>query len=78
MINYIVRDTRNNHFKIKGNRGWKEKNWTPFKEKAALFRTKGAATISCYCYSINPDRCKLGAKIILPDWISIEEVTINL
>jgi len=71
----IVKDTRNNKYKQKARRGTE---WTENKSKAQLFRTKGAATISCYGYSINPDRRKIGAKIILPDWIEIQPIEVLL
>ena len=77
MTYYIVKDTRNNGYKIKS-KGFGSRVWTPAKEDAQLFRTKGAATISCYGYSINPERRKLKAKIILPDWIEIQPVEVNL
>lgn len=74
---YIVIDSRNNSYKIVS-KGFTSKLWTDNIQKAKLFRTKGAATISCYCYSINPNRGKLKAKIILPTWINIIEVFLKV
>ena len=77
MVYYIVKNIRNGGYKTK--RTWfSNMLWTEQKEKAQLFRTKGAATISCYGYSTNPNRRKIGAKIILPDWIEIQPIEVLL
>lgn len=72
---YIVIDIRNNNYKCPANRNYEA--WSDDIQKAKLFKTRGAATISCYSYSINPNRHKLKAKIILPSWINIIEITVN-
>lgn len=77
MICYIIKDKRCNKYKRKTHY-WCDEKWIEQKDKAQLFRTKGAATISCYSYSINLDSCKIGAKIILPDWVEIIPVEVNL
>lgn len=73
---YIVQDTRNKKYKIKS-RHFNANMWVDEKEKAQLFKTKGAIKNGMYCYSINPDSRKLGAKIILPDWVKIIPVTVQ-
>lgn len=74
---YIVEDIRNNTYKIKST-GFGSTQWTTDIEKAQMFANRGAAKKGLYSYNINPDRSKIGAKIILPEWAKIKPVTITL
>lgn len=74
---YIIKDSRNKKYKVKS-KGFTRTVWTENKTKAQLFRSIGAAKKGMYSYNINPERGKLGAKIILPDWVEIVPVTVNL
>lgn len=72
---YYVLDKRNGKSKMK-RRGFAPTKWTDDPSKRQLFRTTGAAIRGMYSYNINPERGKLGAKIVLPDWVEI--ISLNL
>ena len=74
---FIVKDKRNGKYKVKSI-GFSSNMWTDDIEKAMLFRSTGAVKKGMYCYNINPDRRELGAKIVLPDWVEVIPVKINL
>ena len=74
---FIVKDKRTGKYKIKST-GFSSNMWTDDIKKAMLFKTTGAVKRGMYCYNTNPDRRKIGAKIILPDWVEIIPVKINL
>ena len=74
---YVVRDKRNGAFKIK-TRGFRPMIWDRDVREAQIFKTKGAAKISMYSCSINPDRGTIRAKIMLPDWVEITAIELGL
>ena len=77
LIRYVVRDKRNGKYKIKST-GFASTVWTANRRQAQQFKNKAAAKKGMYSYNINPDRAKLGAKIILPDWVEIIPVEMTL
>jgi len=74
---FIVKDTRNGKYRVKSI-GFSSSKWTDDMNKAFLFKTAAAAKKGMYSYNINPERGRIGAKIILPDWVKIMPVKIEL
>ena len=77
MQRYVVRDKRSGIYKVK-TVGFTSTKWTKNRRKVQLFKNKGAAKKGMYSYNINPERGKIGAKIILPDWVEIVPVDMVL
>lgn len=63
---YLIQRTTDGWYKRKS-RFFGDEDWTEIKEKAQVFKSRGACTHALYSYSINPNSHKLGAKIVLPD-----------
>jgi len=74
---FIVKDKRSGKYKIKST-GFSSNMWTDDINKAFMFKTSGAAKMSMYCYNVNPNRGRLRAKIILPDWAEIIPIKMEI
>lgn len=76
MKRYVVKDKRNGMYKRKSV-GFTDSGWTNDPDKATLFKTIGSVKTGMYSYNVNPDRGKIGAKIILPSWVEVIPVDLE-